>query len=148
MIGGMLASWVTLSGANALLAHTGLGVISPEGHLFGLALGCVSGSVIWKRRLSLRQAALWNARFCAGTTALSIGALVLCLSLIGGNHGRFFTPEWLRLAVPVLLQWIGVAAVAGACSGALTGLWRRTVCLPLENSAAPATAAGKPTLSA
>jgi hypothetical protein len=127
MIGGILVNWATLCGANYLLANTGIGVFSPEGHLLGLVVGCVTGSVVWKRRKSIRQATLWNARFCAGATTTSIAAVFLSCLLLSSNRGNFFSLEWLRLAVPALVQWITVAGIAGACSGALTGLWCRFV---------------------
>lgn len=127
MIGGILVNWLTLSGANYLLTNTRIGVISTEGHLLGLVIGCCTGAVLWKRRQSIVQAALWNARFCVGATALSIAAAVLFYLLFRNGQGKYFSVEWLRLAVPVMLQWITVAGIGGACSGALTGLWFRFV---------------------
>ena len=78
IIGGIIVTWMTLNGADYLLMHTDLGSISPEGHLAGIVLGCITGSVIWKRRLSIRQAVRWNARFYAGAAAFSI--IAACLS--------------------------------------------------------------------
>ncbi|MCW3055657.1 MAG: hypothetical protein JWN14_4827 [Chthonomonadales bacterium] len=121
MIGGVLANWVTFSGANILLAHAEIGVISPEARIVGMAMGCITGAVLWKRRKSIRQAARWNTGFYVGTVATAIVGLFL----FTGNLGKVMSPEWLRLAAPLLLQWLAVAGIAGASGGALTGLWCR-----------------------
>ncbi len=121
MIGGVLVNWVTLSGANYLLVNAEINVITLEAHLVGIAMGCISGTVLWKRRRSIGQAALWNTCFYVGTVATSIVAV----ALLSGNLDRCLSLEWVRLAAPVLLQWLAVAGVAGACSGVLTGLWCR-----------------------
>jgi hypothetical protein len=72
-------------------------------------------------RLMRFYPALWNTLFYVGTVAASIVAL----ALFSGNLDKCLSLEWLRLAAPVLLQWLAVAGVAGACSGVLTGLWCR-----------------------
>lgn len=133
MIGGILSSWVVLGGTNYLLANTSIDVMSAEGHLLGLVLGCISGSVIWKRRKSIRQVALWNARFCAGMTALLIAVTFIYCCLFSGTAYKFISLEWLKLAAPVLLLWIIVTSIAGACSGALTSLWCRYLRKSLTN---------------
>jgi membrane associated rhomboid family serine protease len=136
MIGGVLVNWVTLSGANYLLVNAEISVIGPEAHIVGIAMGCLTGTVLWKRRKSIRQAALWNTRFYVGSVASSIVAL----ALFSGNLDKCLSLEWLRLAAPVLLQWLAVAGVAGACSGVLTGLWCRFTRQKLldESGAVPA----------
>lgn len=121
MIGGVLANWITFSGANFLLAHAEINVISPEARIVGIAMGCITGAVLWKRRRSIRQAAIWNTGFYVGTVATAI----IGLFLFTGNVGKCLSPEWLRLAAPVLLQWLAVAGVAGATGGAITGFWCR-----------------------
>jgi len=121
MIGGVIANWVTFSGANLLLAHAEIDVISPEARIVGLAMGCITGAVLWKRGKSIRQAAAWNTGFYVGTVATAIVGLFL----FTGTLAKLLSPEWLRLAAPLLLQWLVVAGMAGASGGALTGLWCR-----------------------
>src|SRR5579871_1066639 len=130
MVGGCVINLVALPGINAVLANTQLDVISPTGQLFGIALGCIASGVIWKRRKSVREAALWNARFCTGATFASIVALFVFAIFVLGNQSAknaFYSLWWWRLAGPALLQWLVVAGLAGALSGALTGLWCRLV---------------------
>lgn len=134
MIGGLLSSWAVLSGANFLLANTSLDVISAEAQLLGIVLGCISGSIIWKRRKSIREAALWNARFWAGMTACVIATVFLCCCFLCSSVNKFLSVEWVQLAVPTLLEWIFVAGAAGACTGALTGLWCHLIRKPLTHT--------------
>jgi hypothetical protein len=126
MLSSMFINFGALIGASYLLASTEINVTGTGGQLTAVALGCIMGATAWNRRSSIRHAALSNARLWAGGATLLLTAFCLfsCATSISARHA-LTSWEWWKLGGPLLLRWISVAGLSGACSGALTGALAR-----------------------